>query len=143
MDELPRFVRDLIASFPEAGDGVHRHLFRLARYLHALHSEQDIFALLRAASNGCGRRVTDREIRDAILNSEPVAWRPREQAQAFGHDASKLRLAITMHAFVARTSQEAVDTFYPYYASYMSCMPRSRGVMGRTDFERARELDLI
>ena len=35
MDELPRFVRDLIASFPRTGDGVHRHLFRLARYLHA------------------------------------------------------------------------------------------------------------
>jgi hypothetical protein len=68
MDELPRFVRDLIASFPRAGDGVHRHLFRLARYLHALRSEQDIFALLRAASNGCGRLITDREIRDAILN---------------------------------------------------------------------------
>jgi hypothetical protein len=58
MDELPRFVRDLIASFPQAGDGVHRHLFRLARYLHALRSEPDIFALLRAASDVCGRKVS-------------------------------------------------------------------------------------
>ena len=43
MDQLPRFLRDLIASFPQAGDGVHRHLFRLARYLHALRSKPDVF----------------------------------------------------------------------------------------------------
>jgi hypothetical protein len=78
MDELPRFVRDLIATFPHAGHGVHRHLFRLARYLHAWRSEPDIFALLRAASHGCGRKVSDQEIHDAILNSRRVAWRPWE-----------------------------------------------------------------
>ena len=98
MDELPPFVRDLIASFPRAGDGVHRHLFRLARYLHALRSEQDIFALLRAASKGCGRRVTDHEIRDAILNSKPVAWRPREKGQAFEDSTDRQAWPARQHA---------------------------------------------
>jgi len=98
MDELPRFVRDLIASFPRAGDGVHRHLFCLARYLHALRSEQDIFALLCAASNGCGRRVTDREIRDAILNSKPVAWRPSEKGPAFETSTDRPTWPARQHA---------------------------------------------
>ncbi|MBV9488456.1 MAG: hypothetical protein JO069_01865 [Verrucomicrobia bacterium] len=82
MDELPRFVRDLIASFPQAGNGVHRHLFRLVRYLHALRSEPEIFALMRAASDGCGRKISDRELHDAILNSKRVAWRPAGTAQS-------------------------------------------------------------
>jgi hypothetical protein len=98
MDELPRFVRDLIASFPRAGDGVHRHLFRLARYLHALRSEQDIFALLRAASNGCGRLITDREIRDAILNSKPVAWRPTEKRHALEGSTDRPAWPTRQHA---------------------------------------------
>jgi hypothetical protein len=92
MDELPRFVRDLIARFPRAGDGVHRHLFRLVRYLHALRSEPDIFALLRAASEGCGRPIADQEIRDAILNSKPVAWRPGKSIPV-GHLSKLLPLS--------------------------------------------------
>src|SRR4029077_20566942 len=34
----------------------------------------------------------------------------------FGPD--RLQVAIATHCFVARDSQEARDTFYPYYASY-------------------------
>jgi alkanesulfonate monooxygenase SsuD/methylene tetrahydromethanopterin reductase-like flavin-dependent oxidoreductase (luciferase family) len=71
----------------------------------------------------------------------PLAEIYREQARASGNDVSKLPLAITTHAFVARTSQEAAETFYPYYASYMSCVLRSNRVLGRAAFEQARELD--
>jgi probable LLM family oxidoreductase len=71
----------------------------------------------------------------------PLAEIYREQARASGHDMSELQLGITLHAFVARTSQEAAETFYPYYASYISGLSRSRGALGQTAFERARELD--
>jgi len=97
-DPLPRFVCDLIASFPSAGNGVHLHLFRLARYLHALRGEEEIFALLRAASDGCGRRVSDKEIRDAIANSKPVAWQPGEKAPAFGPTVRRPVRAPRQHA---------------------------------------------
>ena len=32
---LPQFVRDLLATVPRSGNGVHRWLFRVARHLHA------------------------------------------------------------------------------------------------------------
>jgi hypothetical protein len=82
-EPLPAFLRDLIASFPRAGDGVNLYLFKLARYLHALRTEDEIFALLRAASEGCGRPVDDKEIRRAIQNSKPVAWQPGAKGQRF------------------------------------------------------------
>lgn len=73
---LPQFVLDLLASPPTAGGGVHQWMFNIARQLHAHRSEDDIFQLLRATLCDCGRRVPDREIRDAVRNSSKVAWRP-------------------------------------------------------------------
>jgi len=75
MSDLPQFLRDMIASPPRAGDGVHSWLFRVARQLHD-RDEQDIFKLLTVALEDCGRRVPDREIREAVHNSKAVAWQP-------------------------------------------------------------------
>jgi len=49
-------------------------------------------------------------------------------------------VAITMHAFVAPTSQEAADLFYPHYAAYMGRLSPV-AAPARGAFERARELD--
>src|SRR4029079_7107632 len=35
-----------------------------------------------------------------------------------GHDPSNLRVSLASHLHVAKSSQEALDGFYPYYARY-------------------------
>ena len=78
--KLPPFLQDLIASPPPAGEGVHAWLFRVARQLHAHLPANEIVALLEACAMNCGRRVTRKEILDAVHNSIPCAWAPRGQA---------------------------------------------------------------
>lgn len=85
--KLPQFARDLLASVPRHGEGVHNWLFRTARVLHPYRTESDIAATLRAAVEGCGRIVADSEIQDAIVNSKSCAW----QAGAVGlHGRARL-----------------------------------------------------
>ena len=74
--ELPAFLRDLINSPPRAGEGVHDWLFRVARNLHAHLSVVEIESLLESKVRACGRNVPRVEIRQAIQNSIPFAWRP-------------------------------------------------------------------
>jgi len=76
VQELPRFIRDLLASPPRAGEGVNLYLFRLARVLHAHRGESDILDMLRAVVAGCGRAVSEQEIRRALENSRKAAWQP-------------------------------------------------------------------
>jgi hypothetical protein len=81
MSDLPQFLRDMLASPPKHGDpngGVHRWMFRVARHLHYHRSPEDIFKLLKASLEDCGREVEDSELGDAINNSgKPgVAWEP-------------------------------------------------------------------
>jgi hypothetical protein len=71
---LPKFVRDLLANPPDAGNGVHDYLFRVALKLHPYRTDEEIYAWLREFGNGCGRYVPDREIEDAIENSREFAW---------------------------------------------------------------------
>jgi hypothetical protein len=74
--DLPQFLHDLIASPPRAGEGVHGWIFRVARQLHAHRSEEDIFWLLKASLDGCGRHVPDRELIEAVHHSKDCAWQP-------------------------------------------------------------------
>ena len=76
--DLPQFVRDMLASPPKTGNGLHQHLYRLARQLHAHCDREQIFQLLRATVQDCGRIVPDREIWEAINNSYSTAWRPHQ-----------------------------------------------------------------
>jgi probable LLM family oxidoreductase len=39
-------------------------------------------------------------------------------AEQAGHDRSKLRLAVSGHMYVGKSSQQAQDEFYPYYSRY-------------------------
>ena len=79
--EMPRFVYDMLAAVPAAGEGVHNWLFRMARVLHPYRDEREIAAILHAATANCGRHVTDGEIGEAIANSKGVAWRPGSNPQ--------------------------------------------------------------
>lgn len=74
---LPDWLRDKLASPPEAGAGVHAWLFSVARQLHVHMPASAIEAALQAATANAGRRVSQREIRDAVNNSQAVAWQPK------------------------------------------------------------------
>ncbi|MCU1514146.1 MAG: class flavin-dependent oxidoreductase [Microbacteriaceae bacterium] len=39
-------------------------------------------------------------------------------AEQAGHDRSKLRLAVSGHMYIGKTSQQAREEFYPYYSRY-------------------------
>jgi len=68
----------------------------------------------------------------AIIGGAPENFAPlvalyREAARRAGHDPAKLPVSINSHAFIAPTSQEARDIFYPTYAEVMSRLGRERG----------------
>jgi len=73
---LPKFIEDLLAAPPRAGEGVHNWLFRVARQLHAHLPAPEIIALLESRVQGCGRHVSRKEITDAVQNALPCAWQP-------------------------------------------------------------------
>lgn len=74
--ELPKFVQDLLATPPRAGDGVHAWLFGVARQLHAHLPAGEIVNLLENCVANCGRHVPRQEIISAVQNSLPCAWQP-------------------------------------------------------------------
>ncbi|WP_165984591.1 LLM class flavin-dependent oxidoreductase [Streptomyces sp. YIM 98790] len=51
----------------------------------------------------------------------------RAAAQQAGHDPAALRTSINLHGYVARTSQGARDTMYPYFAQGMMENNHQRG----------------
>jgi hypothetical protein len=82
LSQLPRFVLDLLAACPAAGSGVHSHLFRLARVLHAFYPDKgEMAALIASTTAGCGRDVPASEIDEAIANSEACAWQPGQKSR--------------------------------------------------------------
>jgi hypothetical protein len=79
ISELPQFLRDMIASPPKGGGGVHQWIWRVCRQLHAHRSEQEMYDLLKATLEGCGRAVDDtHDLWDAIRRSKDTAWRPNK-----------------------------------------------------------------
>jgi probable LLM family oxidoreductase len=64
----------------------------------------------------------------------------REAGQRAGHDPSRLKVSINSHTFVADTSQQAADQFFPSYAAMMNRIGRERGWsgLGRADFDALR-----
>ena len=78
---LPRFILDLLAACPSAGDGVHNWLFRVARVLHPFYANKaELVALIEGAAANCGRQVPEAEILAAVANSEACAWQPGAKA---------------------------------------------------------------
>ena len=75
-EDLPVFVRDLIASPPKRGTGLNNWFFRVAKVLHAFRSHDEIIALLEAATSG--EPLQRNEIARAVARSKEVAWKPGE-----------------------------------------------------------------
>lgn len=78
--ELPQFLRDLIASPPQAGSGVHSWMFKVSRQLHAHLPAGEIVQLLQERLANCGRHVPQREITSAVQNALACAWQPVGQS---------------------------------------------------------------
>ena len=82
----------------------------------------------------------------AIIGGMPERFVPfvdlyRESASMAGHDPAALALGINSHGYVADTSQQAADEYFPSYATMMNAIGRERGWPGirREDFDALRE----
>ena len=64
--QLPAFLQDMLAAPPQAGEGVHGWLFRVARHLHAHLPAGEIVSLLESRVANCGRFVPRNEIVEAV-----------------------------------------------------------------------------
>lgn len=80
----------------------------------------------------------------AILGGDPVRFNLladiyREEGMKAGHKLENLQVGVTGHAYVAKTTEEAKDEFYPYYANYRYYVDRQRGLgrkMSRDEFDQ-------
>jgi alkanesulfonate monooxygenase SsuD/methylene tetrahydromethanopterin reductase-like flavin-dependent oxidoreductase (luciferase family) len=68
----------------------------------------------------------------AIIGGEPARFAPlvqmyRDAGRKAGHDASKLRVGINSHGYLADASQQAADEWFGPYAEVMSRIGRERG----------------
>ncbi|MDQ0229129.1 LLM class flavin-dependent oxidoreductase [Metabacillus malikii] len=80
----------------------------------------------------------------AILGGNPNRFKPlvdlfRQTGKEAGHAPDMLKVGVTGHAYFAKTSEQARDEFYPYYANYWEYVNRQRGMgtrLSRDDFEQ-------
>jgi probable LLM family oxidoreductase len=71
----------------------------------------------------------------AIIGGSPARFAAltglyRQAYQKAGHEMNKLELGINSHVYIADTSQQARDEFYPPYAGVMEQIGRERGWAG-------------
>ncbi len=81
----------------------------------------------------------------AIIGGEPERFAPlvelyREAAREAGHDPAELPVGINSHSYVADTSEQAVEEFFPAYAGMMNKIGRERGwsPVTRRQFDQLR-----
>jgi len=85
----------------------------------------------------------------AILGGHPKRFKPlvdlyRQAGIEAGHNPQDLKIGVTGHAYLAETTQQAKDEFYPYYSNYWEYVNRQRGMgtrMSRNDFEHMASPD--
>lgn len=84
----------------------------------------------------------------AIIGGSPLQFAPivelyKRAAKQAGHDVSKLKIASHSHGFVAETTAEAKDKFFPPTAQVMNVLGKERGwgPYTRETFEAASSLD--
>jgi probable LLM family oxidoreductase len=82
----------------------------------------------------------------AIIGGAPERFAPlvdlyRDAARQAGRDPEALPVGINSHGFVAPTSQDAADRYFPAYAAMMTRIGRERGWPGmtRAQFDAMRE----
>jgi hypothetical protein len=74
---LPQWCCDIISTPPHTGEGFHLWLFRAARALWRCgRRENDIREILESAASTCGRYVPERELEEAVRNSQVSAFQP-------------------------------------------------------------------
>ncbi len=79
----------------------------------------------------------------AILGGDPIRFKPlvdlyRQAGIDAGHREEDLKVAVTGHTYIAKTSQQAKEEFYPYYANYWGYVNKQRGMgtrISRSDFD--------
>jgi len=81
----------------------------------------------------------------AIIGGEPRRFRPlvdlyREAGRQAGHSPDRLKVGVHALGFVARTTGEAANDFYPGYASAIATVGRERGwpPLTRASFDAQR-----
>lgn len=92
---------------------------------------------VRAGTLGVGMAI-------AILSGSPepfqnLAETYRRSGAAAGHTPEALKIAITSHGYIAKTSQQALDEYYPYYYSYRNAISPRPGQdysVSRSEFGR-------
>ncbi|ASA24226.1 LLM class flavin-dependent oxidoreductase [Paenibacillus donghaensis] len=72
----------------------------------------------------------------AILSGDPKPLQPlaeiyRTAGRKAGHSPEALKIAITSHGYIAQTSQQALDEYYPYYYSYRNSISPTSGTQYR------------
>ncbi|HEY0026137.1 MAG TPA: LLM class flavin-dependent oxidoreductase [Longimicrobium sp.] len=82
-------------------------------------------SVVRAATLGLPLAV-------AIIGGMPEQFAPlvqlyRDVSGRAGHDAAKLPVSINSHGYIADSSRQAADEFYPPYADVMTRIGRERG----------------
>lgn len=87
LDELPSFIRDMLASCPS--DGIHFWGYNVARHLHWYMGEAAITELLRQKVQGARRSVSEREIKAWVKRSAAHAWRPPEEEKTESAQSTK------------------------------------------------------
>lgn len=82
----------------------------------------------------------------AIIGGSPDRFAPyvnyyRQIWKEAGHDESKLQVGINSHTYVADSSRQAADEFYPAYADVMTRIGGERGwpPMNRDNYDMMRE----
>lgn len=79
----------------------------------------------------------------AILKGNALKFKPLadaywEAAKEAGQQLDRLSLGVTGHAFIAETTEQAKDLFYPYYANYRAAVHKQRGEnfeLSRAEFD--------
>lgn len=81
----------------------------------------------------------------AIIGGTPDHFAPlvalyREAARRAGHDPARLPVSINSHGYLAESSEQAADEFFPSYAEAMTRIGRERGwpPTTRTQFDAMR-----
>ena len=84
----------------------------------------------------------------AIIGGEPRRFRPlidlyREAGKQHGYPPERLKVGVHMLGYVAETTTEAADTFFPGYAKAMTDIGKERGwpAMTRASFDAQRGPD--
>lgn len=95
-------------------------------------------SIMRAASLGLPMAL-------AIIGGEPRRFAPlvqlyRDTAAKAGKSTNNLQIGINTHVYIADTSQQAADEFYPSYADVMTKLGQERGwpPMTRQQYESLR-----